>query len=141
MVNANLKYSDDALKAYDDLRLTKKYHYIIFKIQNKIEVVIDQVKSSEEKFEYSEFHKAVSSINEPRFITLDYHYTLEDTRHLEKIVFITWSPDKGPVAPKMLYAAAKEDFKKKLQGLAKALQATDQAELDEKAILAVLNAK
>jgi len=127
--------------ADDELRLKQKYHYIIFKIQNKIEVVIDAFKPSEEKFDFSEFHKTVSSINEPRFIALDYHYTLEDTRHLEKIVFITWSPDKGAVAPKMLYAAAKEDFKKRLQGVHKALQATDQSELDEKAILAVLNAK
>jgi cofilin len=141
MVNANLKYSDDALKAYDELRLKQKYHYIIFKIQNKVEVVIDQLKVSEEKFDYSEFHKAVSSINEPRFITLDYHYTLEESRKLEKIVFITWSPDKGPVAAKMLYAAAKEDFKKKLQGIHKAHQATDQSELEEGAILALLNAK
>jgi len=141
MVNANLKYADDVIKKYDDLRLSKKYHYIIYKIVNKDTVVVDGFLGSEEKFDYNVFRKAISSIQEPRFVTLDYHFTLEENRKLEKIVFITWTPEKAAVGAKMIYAAAKEDFKKKLQGLHKAHQATDEAELEENAILEVLKAK
>jgi len=137
MVTANFVISDESMKTYDELRLKHKYHYIIFKIEDKKKIEVESSLSSEEKFDYAEFHKTVTSFKEPRFVVLDYHYNVEN-RHLEKVVFITWSPDSSPVGPKMVYAAAKEDFKKKLQGIAKAHQATDQSEMDEAALQATL---
>jgi len=138
MVTANVLPTPESLTTYDELRLGHKWHYIIYKIKDKKSIEIESKMSSDEKFDYAEFHKNISKTVEPRFIVLDYHYTVEQVRNLEKIVFIQWSPDNAPVSLKMLYASAKEDFKKKLQGIAKAHQATDQGELEESALQATL---
>jgi len=131
-----MEVHDDVLKVYDELRLGHKWHYIIYKIENKKTIIVESKLSSEEKFEYSAFHKLVSAFQEPRFIVLDFHYSPEAGRTAEKVMFITWSPDRCGVQMKMTYAAAKEDFKKQLNGIAKAHNATDQRELEYNELLA-----
>lgn len=45
-------------------------------------------------------------------------------------MFFLWNPDDGPVKTKMLYASSKDAIRKKLQGIAKEIQANDRSEMD-----------
>ena len=68
---------------------------------------------------------------EARYAVFDYTYKTDEKppREVSKIVFVYWSPDDGPSRPKMIYAITKEDFKKKLVGIAKDLQANTLADV------------
>lgn len=52
--------------------------------------------------------------SEYRFAVFDFEFTASDSRHISKLIFINWTPDSSPIKGRMLYAAAKENFKKYL---------------------------
>lgn len=136
-----LKLSDDVVPNYDLLRQGHKFHYIMFTIDADSKVVIADSLASDQKFEYSAFQQKIASSKEPAYAVLDFNYTTEDQRSSSKILFIHWSPDTASVKSKMKYAAAKDQFKAKLNGIAKAVQANDQKALDHKELVALCNAK
>ena len=61
----------------------------------------------------------------------DFAATTKEGRQLQKIVFVSWTPDSGlPVKQKMMYASAREPFKQQLgSGLAFVVQASDLSDL------------
>jgi cofilin len=134
----NADVPDEVMVQYNQLQREHKFHYLIFKIENKKTIVLDSSLSTEEKFEYPQFHKKVTSIKDPRFIIIDYHTTTPDNRQIDKVVFISWIPDTAPVGQKMVYASAAENFKKKLPGIAKSHQATDEREMEESSLQATI---
>ena len=52
--------------------------------------------------------------DEYRYCVFDFEFTKEDGMHISKMVFVNWSPDAAPIKARMLYATAKEAFKKYL---------------------------
>jgi cofilin len=52
--------------------------------------------------------------NEYRFCVFDFEFTNNDHMLISKLVFINWDPDNTPLKAKVLYATAKENFKKYL---------------------------
>jgi len=129
---------DEVMQQYNHLQREHKFHYLVFRIENKKTIVLDSALPTEEKFVYGDFHKKVTSIKEPRFIIIDYHTNTPDNRQVDKVVFISWIPDTAPVGQKMVYASAAENFKKKLPGIAKSHQATDQREMEEPSLQATV---
>ncbi|KAK4043586.1 hypothetical protein C8A01DRAFT_43528 [Parachaetomium inaequale] len=127
--------SADCVTAYNDLKLNKKYKYVIFKLSddNK-EIVVDS--TSEDGPEYEDFREKLINAQSksksgvvgkgPRYAVFDVQYELasgEGTRN--KITFIAWSPDDAGVMAKMVYASSKEALKRALPGLAVEVQAND----------------
>jgi len=51
---------------------------------------------------------------EYRYCVFDFEFTNEDKMAISKMIFINWSPDGAPIKNKILYATAKESFKKYL---------------------------
>lgn len=50
--------------------------------------------------------------SEYRFVVFDFEFTNNDNQHISKIIFVSWTPDTSPLKGRMVYAAAKEHFKK-----------------------------
>jgi len=130
----------DCVTAYNDLKLNKKYKYVIFKLSddNK-EIVVDS--TSEDGPEYDDFrNKLVNAQSKtktgavskgPRYAVYDVQYDLasgEGTRN--KITFIAWSPDDANIMAKMVYASSKEALKRALPGIAVELQANDDDDIE-----------
>ena len=44
----------------------------------------------------------------------DFEFTNEDKMAISKMIFVNWSPDGAPIKGRILYATAKESFKKYL---------------------------
>ncbi|KAK4214043.1 hypothetical protein QBC37DRAFT_284737 [Rhypophila decipiens] len=132
--------NQECITAFNDLKLSKKYKYIIFKLSddNK-EIVIDKTGDSSEDYEV--FREALMNATTksrsgqvgkgPRYAVYDFEYQLasgEGTRN--KITFIAWSPDDAGVMPKMIYASSKEALKRALTGIATELQANDADDIE-----------
>ncbi|KAK0740657.1 hypothetical protein B0T18DRAFT_440241 [Schizothecium vesticola] len=130
----------ECITAYNDLKLSKKYKYVIYKLSddNK-EIVVDT--TSDNGAEYDDFREALINAKTksksgavgkgPRYAVYDFEYQLssgEGTRN--KITFIAWSPDDAGIMAKMVYASSKEALKRSLPGIATELQANDADDIE-----------
>jgi hypothetical protein len=140
MSQSGATVSPDCVTAYNELKLNKKYKYIIFKLSddNK-EIVVES--TSEDAPEYDNFREKLINAQSktksgavgkgPRYAVYDVQYDLasgEGTRN--KITFIAWSPDDAGIMPKMVYASSKDALKRALTGLAVEIQANDSDDIE-----------
>lgn len=145
MSQSGATVGQDCITAYNELKLSKKYKYVIYKLSddNK-EIVVDSV--SEEGEDYDVFREKLINAKTktktgaigkgPRYAVYDFEYQLasgEGTRN--KITFIAWSPDDAGIMAKMVYASSKEALKRSLPGIATELQANDADDIEYDSIL------
>ncbi|KAJ1327946.1 cofilin [Microdochium nivale] len=144
MSQSGATVSQDCVTAFNELKLAKKYKYIIFKLSdNNREVVVEEASNDPEWDNFRE--KLISATTKsksgavgkgPRYAVYDFEYNLasgEGTRN--KITFIAWSPDDANVMAKMVYASSKEALKRSLNGVAVELQANDQDDIEHDTVL------
>jgi len=118
---------DDAcVDSFNEMKLKHNKRYIVFKIESE-KIVIEH--EADSKATYEEFVSMLPK-DEPRYAVVDFAYSTDDGRPQSKLVFVLWSPDNSPVRAKMVYAASKDNIKRKLVGVAKELQANDASEVD-----------
>eukprot|EP00794_Sanderia_malayensis_P019960 gene19960-21914_t len=72
-----------------------------------------------------------------RYATIKLKYNSKSGHEGEKIVFITWVRDDGPVRQRMLAASSKDTLIKAFEGLNATIQANDESDLDFKEIAKV----
>lgn len=144
MSQSGATVSQECVTAYNDLKLSKKYKYIIYKLSddNK-QIVVDEASADKDWENFRE--KLVNATTKsksgavgkgPRYAVYDVEYELasgEGTRN--KITFIAWSPDDAGVMAKMVYASSKEALKRALTGLATELQANDADDIEFDSVL------
>jgi cofilin len=145
MSQSGASVNQECVTLYNELKLTKKYKYIIFKLSddNK-EIVVES--TGDENSEYDEFRdkllnaegttKTGAVTKFPRYAVYDVQYDLaggEGTRN--KITFIAWSPDDAGVKPKMIYASSKEALRRSLTGIAVEIQANDSDDIEWDSLL------
>lgn len=119
--------ADESLTAFNDLKLGRKYKFVIFTLNDeKTQIVIEQTSTEQE---YDAFLEKLPE-NECRYAVYDFEYDIgggEGKR--SKIVFFTWSPDTAPVRAKMVYASSKDSLRRALNGVAADVQGTDFSEV------------
>ncbi|KAH8907212.1 cofilin/tropomyosin-type actin-binding protein [Coniochaeta sp. PMI_546] len=144
MSQSGATVSQECVTAYNELKLSKKYKYIIYKLSddNK-QIVVDEASDDKDWENFRE--KLVNATTKsksgavgkgPRYAVYDVEYELasgEGTRN--KITFIAWSPDDAGVMAKMVYASSKEALKRALTGLATELQANDADDIEFDSVL------
>ncbi|KAG8526184.1 uncharacterized protein KY384_000177 [Bacidia gigantensis] len=144
MSKSGVAVAPECITAFDDLKLSKKIKYIIFKISDDYKEIVVEDTSSEadwDKFQEKLLNAKSSHRGKegkgPRYAIYDLQYELEGgegTRN--KIVFISWSPDEGAlVMPKMTYASSKESLKNALTGIAVEIQANRDDEIEYATVL------
>jgi len=52
--------------------------------------------------------------NEYRFCVFDFEFTNNDNMLVSKLIFVIWASDTAPIKNRVLYATAKENFRKYL---------------------------
>lgn len=133
---SNIVCSDDCVKAFNALKLKKKYgadnakmRYIIYHIDDE-QIKIRDTGGKEATYEqFSE--SLVGDGSDGAYGVFDYEATTEDGRAIDRIVFIAWVPDSLKIRKKMLYGSSKQSFKQSLSGVHVAVQATDHDDIDE----------
>mmetsp|Transcript_50597 Transcript_50597/g.94490 ORF Transcript_50597/g.94490 Transcript_50597/m.94490 type:complete len:137 (+) Transcript_50597:80-490(+) len=128
--------SDECQDKYNEIKMKKEMRYVIFKIQDKKEIVVESTGPASEKYE--DFVKKLPEA-EPRYALIDYDYMSTDGRPQSKLCFVFWSPDdKTSVKDRMLYASSKDALKKKMPGIMKEVQANDMGDLAEDDVTALM---
>ncbi|KAH7272125.1 hypothetical protein B0J15DRAFT_386666, partial [Fusarium solani] len=124
--------SQECITAYNDLKLNKKYKYIVYKLSDDYkEIVVEH--ASEDK-DWEELQGAVGK--GPRYAVYDFEYSLASGDGIRnKLAFIAWSPDDAGIQPKMIYASSKEALKRSLTGIAVELQANDTDDIEYDTII------
>ncbi|KAI1357537.1 cofilin/tropomyosin-type actin-binding protein [Xylaria arbuscula] len=144
MSQSGATVSQECITAFNDLKLSKKYKYIIFKLSDdNREIVVEEASPDKDWENFRQ--KLISATSKtksgavtkgPRYAVYDFEYGLasgEGTRN--KITFIAWSPDDAGVMPKMIYASSKEGLKRSLNGIGYELQANDPDDIEHDSVL------
>lgn len=84
----------------------------------------NQPEASMQATEWDDMWQEYFPSGEARFGVVDFAYEHKE-RLTSKIVLVKWVPDDAPPRQKMLYASTFENFKGKLDGVHKVIQATD----------------
>ncbi|TPX32914.1 hypothetical protein SmJEL517_g04086 [Synchytrium microbalum] len=131
--STGVRVADDALAIYQELKLKKKYTYIVYKMNDEATEIV--VEKAVEGSNYETFVKELPK-DACRYAVFDFAYeTKGEGQGRNKILFFFWSPDTAKVKPKMVYAASKDALRKKLEGIYTEIQATDLSEVAYETVL------
>jgi len=136
MVDAGIACPDEVIQTFKSLQTGHESHAIIFKIEDKKRVVVEWTLENTEDsdWDWDLICDKICESGEPRFAVCDFHYRSKEDLDQTKLLFVAWTPETARPGDKMLYASTKEGFKAKLDGVQKVVQATDEGDLDHKAV-------
>lgn len=125
--------ADESLQAFNDLKLGKKYKFVIFALNaSKTEIIVEETST---ETDYETFLEKLPE-NDCKYAVYDFEYEIgggEGKR--SKIVFFTWAPDTAPIRSKMVYASSKDALRRALNGVSTDIQGTDFSEVAYESIL------
>lgn len=133
ILTSSVAIADESLAAFNELKLGKKYKFVIYALNDKkTEIVVEETSTSDD---YDAFLEKLPE-NECKYAIYDFEYELgggEGKR--SKIVFFTWSPDSAPIRSKMVYASSKDALRRALNGVSTDVQGTDFSEVAYESVL------
>eukprot|EP01027_Heterolobosea_sp_BB2_P020795 GEZU01029704.1.p1 GENE.GEZU01029704.1~~GEZU01029704.1.p1 ORF type:complete len:139 (-),score=72.27 GEZU01029704.1:235-651(-) len=130
-MSSGVGVNDECIQEYNLLKMNQKYRFILFKMNDSnTEIVVDTTSTEND---YDAFIKALPPAD-CRYVVYDFEFDTDGGKR-NKIVFLNWAPEKSKIKNKMLYAASKDAFKKKLVGLGLEVQATDLSEVARQEVL------
>ena len=118
------------VEEWNKQKLKKAYKFVVYKLNDDNTEVVVETTSTDES--YDAFLDALPE-NECRYATLDVKNPKPNLS--DKLVFLLWAPDTANVKSKMVYASSKDVVTKKLEGIAKVIQANDRSEVQLTAII------
>ncbi|KDR83149.1 hypothetical protein GALMADRAFT_238995 [Galerina marginata CBS 339.88] len=120
------------ISTFQELKLKKKYKYIIFTLNSNFTEVIVEKTSSEQ--DYDAFLADLPE-TECRWAIYDFEFEKEGAGKRNKIIFLSWSPDDAKIKQKMVFASSRDALKRALNGIAVEVQGTDFGEVAHENIL------
>lgn len=125
--------ADESLQAFNDLKLGKKYKFVLFALnESKTSIVVKETSTDQS---YDAFLEKLPE-NDCLYAIYDFEYEINGNEgKRSKIVFYTWSPDTAPVRSKMVYASSKDALRRALNGVSTDIQGTDFAEVSYETVL------
>ncbi|PPQ80402.1 hypothetical protein CVT25_001715, partial [Psilocybe cyanescens] len=118
--------NDQCLSTFQDLKLKKKFKYIIFNLNKDITEIV--VEKTSEDADYDVFLADLPE-TECRWAIYDFEFEKEGAGKRNKIIFISWSPDDAKIKQKMVFASSRDALKRSLNGIAVEIQGTDFGEV------------
>ncbi|CAK7897940.1 cofilin [[Candida] anglica] len=133
MSRSGVAVADESVSAFNDLKLGKKFKFVIFALNDKKTSIVVEETSTDA--DYDAFLEKLPE-NECKYAVYDFEYEIgggEGKR--SKIIFFTWSPDTAPIRSKMVYASSKDALRRALNGVAADIQGTDFSEVAYESVL------
>jgi spore cortex formation protein SpoVR/YcgB (stage V sporulation) len=144
MSQSGATVSQECISTYNDLKLSKKFKYIIFKLSDDNKQIVVEEASQDKDWENFR-EKLINATSKsrsgtvgkgPRYAVYDFEYSLASGEgNRNKLTFVAWSPDDAGVLAKMIYASSKEALKRSLTGIAIELQANDPDDIEYESVL------
>eukprot|EP00126_Sphaerothecum_destruens_P002721 Sdes_comp16144_c0_seq1m5391 len=132
-MSSGVQVHDDVIKTYEEIKLGKKFKFVIFRISDNNTEIITHSKAGCSA-NYQDFLKELPA-DDCRYAVFDFDYVTKEGGQRNKLTFFVWAPDSAKIKQKMLYAASKDAIRKKLLGIATEIQATDYDEVDYDEVL------
>jgi len=131
-MSSGVTVNPECLTMYEDLKLRKKYKYIIFEVNDaKTEIIVKKTSTSKD---YDEFLTDLPE-NGCRWAVYDLEFEKEDGGVRQKIIFYHWSPDGAKIKDKMVSASSRDAIRRSLVGIATEIQGTDDSEVAHDTVL------
>ncbi|KAJ3513689.1 hypothetical protein NLJ89_g2803 [Agrocybe chaxingu] len=125
-MSSGVGVSDQCLTAFQDLKLKKKFKYIIFNLNKELtEIVVEKTSDNQS---YDDFLSELPE-TECRWVIYDFEFEKEGGGKRNKIIFLSWSPDDAKIKQKMVFASSRDALKRSLTGVAVEIQGTDFSEV------------
>ncbi|KAL0058236.1 cofilin [Marasmius tenuissimus] len=116
---------DECVQSYQELKLSKKLKYIIYKLNdNNTQIVVEKKSDSKD---YEDFIGDLPE-TECRWAVYDFEFS-KDGGTRNKLCFFAWSPDNSKIKQKMVFASSKDALRRSLDGIAVEIQGTDNSEI------------
>ncbi|KAF9565082.1 actin depolymerizing factor [Agrocybe pediades] len=138
MASSGIQLNSSCQVTYQDLKLRKKYKYIVFNMNKDAEHIKDATEIVVEKTSTeTDYEKFIADFPEDscRFAIYDFEFEKEGAGKRNKIIFLAWSPDNAPTKQKMVFASSKETLKRELSGIAAEIQGTDYDEIAHESVM------
>ncbi|KAI3632571.1 hypothetical protein MIR68_009677 [Amoeboaphelidium protococcarum] len=126
-MSTGVQVNDECLHVYQELKLKKKYKYVVFKLSDDNKA-IEVEKTVQECSDYDEFVASLPR-DDCRYAVYDFEWDTQGEGVRNKICFYVWAPEQSRVKSKMLYAASKDALRRKLVGIGSEIQGTDLSEV------------
>jgi cofilin len=130
-MSSGVTVNQQCLETYSDLKLRKKYRYIIYRINDQsTEIIVEKTaeRTGDSPAQYEELIQVLPE-TECRWVVYDFEFEKGDAGKRSKLMFISWVPDSAKIKPKMLAASSRQALRQALQGIAGEIQATDISEV------------
>ena len=137
-MSSGVAVNNAVLTTFSDLKIGRKYKYVIYKINDLLtEVIVDKTAdSSNSSNSYDDFITDIKLVgNESRYAIYDFDYVGADGGTRNRICFYIWCPDTATAKNKLLYASTAEIVRRKLVGISAEIQGTDLSEIDHQTVL------
>ncbi|KAF8806835.1 cofilin [Phlegmacium glaucopus] len=135
MSSSGVPVNSDCLNTFQDLKLKKKYKYIIYNLNKELNEIIVE---STGDLDYEKFLEILPE-TECRWAIYDFEFEKEGAGRRNKITFLSWSPDDAKIKQKMLFASSRDALKRSLTGVAVEIQGSDFSEIAYESVLEKAN--
>eukprot|EP01130_Rhizamoeba_saxonica_P007639 TRINITY_DN3090_c0_g2_i3.p1 TRINITY_DN3090_c0_g2~~TRINITY_DN3090_c0_g2_i3.p1 ORF type:complete len:151 (+),score=27.37 TRINITY_DN3090_c0_g2_i3:29-454(+) len=110
-----INVSDECINQYHQMKLKKKYGYIIFKMDDQMNNIVIE-STGEREYDYQYFLEQLPS-NDCRYAIINMNFSLGEDGERSKNVLIHWNPSASSVKSRMIYASSKGSLKQNLEGI------------------------
>ncbi|XP_071788692.1 actophorin-like [Asterias amurensis] len=129
---SGIEVGPDVSATFDDMKLTNKYKWATFKIENRV-VVLDKTSAPRgiegDEAQFNEMKNTLTS--QPRYVLFDFHFITSTGREARKVVFILWIDDmRSRISDRMTYASTKDFTKNACRGLSLEFSANSKSDLN-----------
>ncbi|KAI8814239.1 hypothetical protein BJ742DRAFT_786893 [Cladochytrium replicatum] len=119
---------NDALSLFEDMKLRRKYSWIVYKIDDGKIVPEKYAEPGTPEASYDSFAQLFPA-EEGRYGVFDLEYQTAEDGVRNKLIFIMWAPNSAKIKFRMLYASSKQALRDRLQGIHAEVQCTELSEI------------
>ena len=138
---SGIKIDGDCKVTYDLLQKDHLHRFILFKIENCKEIIVD--KTGDRSASVEDFFAALREKDELgndqcRYAVLDYEFTSDavgvGSSYRESILLIMYCPDTARIKNKMIYSSSFHSLKRTLVGVKRSVNINNESDLNEEHI-------
>ncbi|MFF0066877.1 actin-binding ADF family protein [Streptomyces sp. NPDC005279] len=125
-MSSGIPVDDSCISAFQELKSKRDINTVIYRLSNNLETVIPDFKGN---LTHDELLEALPA-TEPRFVVYDLAFATADGTRENKIVMISWCPERTEVEQRIAHSSSYHTLRNLLDGVQVYVQATDRSDVE-----------
>merc|ERR1712087_451790 len=138
IMSSGVEVSEECVKVFTEMKTKKtKTRAILFKVSDcKTKIEVDSIIEKDDNDQRTQYEEIIRQLPEAegRYIVWDLLIAGKSGTENDKLVFMSWCPDKSNVKVKMIFASSKDALKKKLR-MPNSIDCADKDDCDYKDVI------